>query len=87
MNQNLNDKIANAHSIGFNGGELYEWERFVILAGLLDGIKSALRPKVVSREWVENQGLAIYRAEDQHDAKVLMGHALRELGYVVEEKP
>jgi len=52
----------------------------------LSVIKAAIRPKVVSREWVENQGLAIYRAEDQYDAKVLAGHMLRELGIIVEEK-
>jgi hypothetical protein len=41
-------------------------------------------PPKVTRGFVELHAMAVYRAIDQHDAKVLMGHALREIGVEVE---
>lgn len=40
----------------------------------------------VTREFVELHAMAVYRAIDQHDAKVLMGHALREIGVNVKDE-
>jgi hypothetical protein len=46
-----------------------------------------VNPIRVTREFVETHAMAVYRSCSRHDAKVLMGHALRELGIVVEDKP
>jgi hypothetical protein len=45
-----------------------------------------VKPIRATRAFVETHAMAVYRAYDQHDAKALMGHALRELGIVVEVK-
>ena len=76
---------------------LYRWKRVFTSLGngwtvedenALAHIKSRLAagsPKV-TRGFVELHAMAVYRAIDQHDAKVLMGHAFREAGVEVEEE-